>query len=286
MSMSFNKFHGLGNDYLVYDIKKNKRELEPKDIKKICNRNFGFGSDGILVGPYLEGNQIGVKIYNPDGSEAEMSGNGVRIFAKYLKDAGYVKDDYFILDTLGGEVGIKFNNKSGTNTTVSMGKISFDREDIGCINTPKELVNVDLKFDKNEYKCTCVNLGNPHVIIPMDEISKEKVCEIGQYAEVAEYFPNRINTQIIKVIDRQHIEIEIYERGAGYTLASGTAGCVAAGAAYKLGLVDADVVVSMPGGSLEIAVDDHWNVYMTGEVRYIGEMMLFDDFFVDDLNDL
>ena len=118
----------------------------------------------------------------------------------------------------------------------------------------------------------------------MEEISREKVCEIGEHAESAEYFPNRINTQIIKIVDRNHIDIEIYERGAGYTLASGTAGCVAAGAAYKLGLVDADVVVHMPGGYLEIAVDDHWNVYMTGEVRYIGEMMLFDDFFVDDLD--
>ena len=284
MSMSFNKFHGLGNDYLVYDIIKNKKELETKDIKKICNRNYGFGSDGILVGPYIDGEQIGVKIYNPDGSEAEISGNGVRIFAKYLKDVGYIKDDYFILNTLGGEVGIKFNNKSGTNMTVSMGKLSFDRDDIGCINTPKEMVDVDLKFNENIYKCTCVNLGNPHVIIPMEEISREKVCEIGEHAESAEYFPNRINTQIIKIVDRNHIDIEIYERGAGYTLASGTAGCVAAGAAYKLGLVDADVVVHMPGGNLEIAVDDHWNVYMTGEVRYIGEMMLFDDFFVDDLD--
>ena len=281
MSMSFNKFHGLGNDYLVYDIKKNKRELSTKEIKRICNRNFGFGSDGILVGPYMHGDKYGVKIYNPDGSEAEISGNGVRIFAKYLKDVGYVKDDYFILNTVGGEVGIKFNNKSGTNMTVSMGKLSFDRDDIGCINTPKGMVGVKLKFNDIGYDCTCVNLGNPHVIIPMDEISKEKVCEIGKYAEVAEYFPNRINTQIIKIVDRQHIDIEIYERGAGYTLASGTAGCVAAGAAYKLGLVDDNVTVHMPGGNLEIQVDDKWNVYMTGEVRYIGEMMLFDDFFAD-----
>ena len=281
MSMSFNKFHGLGNDYLVYDIEKNKRELSSKEVKRICNRNFGFGSDGILVGPYMNGESYGVKIYNPDGSEAEISGNGVRIFAKYLKDAGYVKDDYFILSTVGGEVGIKFNNPSGTNMTVSMGKLSFDRDDIGCINTPKEMVNVDLTFNEKTYKWTCVNLGNPHVIIPMDEISKEKVCEIGKYAEVAEYFPNRINTQIIKIVDRQHIDIEIYERGAGYTLASGTAGCVAAGAAYKLGLVDSEVTVHMPGGDLQIQVDDKWNTYMTGEVRYIGEMMLFDDFFAD-----
>lgn len=281
MSMSFNKFHGLGNDYLVYDIEKNKRELSNKEIKRICNRNFGFGSDGILVGPYMNGDEYGVKIYNPDGSEAEISGNGVRIFAKYLKDAGYVKEDEFVLSTVGGEVGIKFNNPSGNNMTVSMGKLSFDRDDIGCINTPKEMVDIDLTFNENTYKCTCVNLGNPHVIIPMEEISKEKVCEIGKYAEVAEYFPNRINTQIIKIVDRKHIDIEIYERGAGYTLASGTAGCVAAGAAYKLGLVDDDVVVHMPGGNLEIQVDDKWNVYMTGEVRYIGEMMLFDDFFAD-----
>ena len=286
MSYAFHKYHGLGNDYLVFDETKNNKKLTVDEIKKVCNRNFGFGSDGILVGPIIDGDTIGMKIYNPDGSEAEKSGNGVRIFAKYLKDNGYVTKNEFTLSTLGGDVQVKFNNKRGTNTTVSMGKLSFDRDEIGCINTPKEIVDVPMIFNGTEYKATCVTLGNPHCIIPLDEINKELACNIGKYAVEAEYFPNKINMQIIKVIDRRNIDIEIYERGAGYTLASGSSSCAAAGAAYKLGLVDNDVMVHMPGGTLEIKIDEEWNVSMTGSVSYIGEMVLFDGFFADDLEEI
>lgn len=285
MSFTFHKYHGLGNDYLVFDEEKNNKKITIDEIKRVCNRNFGFGSDGILVGPIIEGDTIGMKIFNPDGTEAEKSGNGVRIFAKYLKDQGYVKDNEFTLSTLGGDVDIKFNNKRGTNMTVSMGKLSFDRDDIGCINTPKETVDIPMIFNGKEYKTTCVTLGNPHCIIPIDEISKEVACDIGKYATEAEYFPNKINTQIIKVVDRNNINIEIYERGAGYTLASGSSSCAAAGAAYKLGLVDSEVSVHMPGGSLLIKIDEDWNVSMTGSVSYIGEMVLFNGFFMDELDD-
>ena len=285
MAFSFQKYHGLGNDYLVFDESKNNKKITIDEIKKVCNRNFGFGSDGILVGPIMEDGKISMKIYNPDGTEAEKSGNGVRIFAKYLKDNGYIKDNEFTLSTLGGDVAVKFNNKRGTNMTVSMGKLSFDKDEIGCINTPQETVDIPMIFNGKEYKTTCVTLGNPHCIIPLDEISKELACEIGKHSVEAEYFPNKINTQIIKVVDRQNINIEIYERGAGYTLASGSSSCAAAGAAHKLGLVDNEVTVHMPGGTLEIKIDDEWNVYMTGSVSYIGEMVLFDGFFVDDLDD-
>jgi len=140
-------------------------------------------------------------------------------------------------------------------------------------------------FNNKEYKATCVTLGNPHCIIPLEEINKELACEIGKHSVEAEYFPNKINTQIIKVVDRHNINIEIYERGAGYTLASGSSSCAAAGAAYKLGLVENEVNVHMPGGTLEIKIDEDWNVFMTGSVQYIGEMVLFDGFFVDDLEE-
>ena len=184
MSYTFNKYHGLGNDYLVFDVNKNKKEITIDEIKKVCNRNFGFGSDGVLVGPFKKGNTFSMKIINPDGSEAEKSGNGVRIFAKYLKDAGYVKDESFVLSTLGGDVFVKYNNEKGTNMTVSMGKLSFDRDEIGCVDTPKETVDIPMEFGGVEYKTTCVTLGNPHCIIPLDEISKEMVCDIGKYSDI------------------------------------------------------------------------------------------------------
>lgn len=147
-----------------------------------------------------------VKIFNPDGSEAEKSGNGVRIFAKYLKDAGYIKDKSFILKTLGGDVNVKYLNES------------------------------------------------------------------------AKYFKNRINTQIVKVLDRNNIQIEIYERGAGYTLASGSSSCAAAGASFKLGLVNNNIIVHMPGGNLEIEIDNDYNVNMTGSVSSVCYVKLKDEF--------
>lgn len=122
--------------------------------------------------------------------------------------------------------------------TVSMGKLAFDRASVGAVDTPEEMVDIPLEFDGQVYKCTYVSIGNPHCVIPLEEVSKEKVCYIGKYSETAPYFPNRINTQIVHVIDRNNIEIEIYERGAGYTLASGSSSCAAAGAVYRLGLTE------------------------------------------------
>lgn len=283
MEVNFYKYHGLGNDYLVYNCKENRVYLDENAIKVICDRNFGLGSDGILVGPIYSEQRIGVKIYNPDGSEAEKSGNGVRIFSKYLKDAGYIQEDSFILHTLGGNVSVRYNNVSGTNMTVSMGKLFFDKESVGCINTPKITVDIPLCFGGKLYQCTCVSIGNPHCVIPMEKISKEAVCNIGKYSECAEYFPNRINTQIVTILDRNNIQIEIYERGAGYTLASGSSSCAAAGAVYRLGLVDSDINVHMPGGSLQIHIDGNWNVTMTGTVSSIGKMTLSDEFIRENL---
>ena len=277
--MEFYKYHALGNDYLVYDCLNNEIDLSEGMIKKICDRNFGLGSDGILVGPVIKNDQIAVRIFNPDGSEAEKSGNGVRIFSKFLKDSGYVKDNSFKLKTLGGNVNVKYNNSDGTDITVSMGVLDFSREAVGAINVPEEMVDVDLVFNKTTHKCTCVSIGNPHCVIILEDISKEIVCDIGKYSEVAEYFLKRINTQIVKVLDNHNIQIEIYERGAGYTLASGSSSCAAAGAVFKLGLVSSPINVHMPGGCIKIEIDDDYNVKMTGSVEYIGKMSIFENFY-------
>lgn len=279
MAITFFKYHGLGNDYLVYDIHKNDFTLTSAAIRRICDRNFGLGSDGILVGPFLENGIFSLKIYNPDGSEAEKSGNGVRIFSKYLKDAGYLTCKEFVLHTLGGAVTVTYNNANGSNLTVSMGQLSFHKNEVGAIHTPDDMVNIPLEFGGETYFCTCVSIGNPHCVIPMEQISKEAVCSIGKYSETAPYFPNRINTQIVKVLDRNHIQIEIFERGAGYTLASGSSSCAAAGAMYKLGLTEPLIYVQMPGGTLKIEISKQLEVQMTGEVESVGTMTLSEEFY-------
>lgn len=281
MRLFFEKYHGLGNDYLVYDCIKNSAVLEKEAVRLICHRNYGLGSDGLLVGPIMKNGEIWVRIFNPDGSEAEKSGNGIRIFSKYLKDAGYVREEEFFLYTLGGKVKVRYLNPSGTRMVVSMGTLSFDREQVGAVGTPKEMVGIPLSFGGREYRCTCVSIGNPHCVIPLEEVTKEKVCEIGRCSEGADYFPNKINTQIVKVLDRNNIRIEIYERGAGYTLASGSSSCAAAGAVYKLGLVDSNVRVHMPGGELEIEIGKDLEVSMTGNVYTVGEMILSEEFLCD-----
>lgn len=274
MKLVLEKYHGLGNDYLVFDPNKNELKLTQKNVRLICDRHFGVGSDGILEGPILEKETMEVKIWNPDGSIAEKSGNGVRIFAKYLKDAGYVQKTQVMLSTLGGETEVQYLNEEGTRMKASMGKVSFWSDEIPVTGLHREVVNETMIFGKIPYRVTCATIGNPHCVIFLDEISKDLVCRIGKNSEGACYFPEKVNTQIMKVIDRQNIEIEIYERGAGYTLASGSSGCAAAAAAYKQGLTDSKMYVRMPGGVLEIEILEDGRVLMTGDVGYVGKISL------------
>ena len=268
------KYHGLGNDYLVFDPNRNKLRLSPANVRLLCDRNFGVGADGVVEGPLLEGERISVRIWNSDGSLTENSGNGVRIFAKYLKDGGYVQKKNFAIHTQGGEASIHYLNEEGTRLKVSMGKVSFWSDEVPVEGPRREIVNETMVFGRIPYPVTCLNIGNPHCVILMDEISKELVCRIGGYSENARQFPAKINTQIMKVLDRTHIQTEVYERGAGYTLASGTGCCAAAAAAYRLGLTDPKVIVQMPGGTLEVEIEEDGQVLMTGDVGYVGSMKL------------
>ena len=240
----------------------------------MCNRNFGVGADGILEGPILDGEQISMVVWNPDGSVAQKSGNGVRIFAKYLKDAGYVQKKDFTIFSQGGEASIHYLNEEGTRLKASMGKVSFWSDDVPVEGPRREIINETMVFGRIPYPVTCLSIGNPHCVILMDEISKDLVCRIGRYSESARQFPEKINTQIMKVLDRTHIQTEVYERGAGYTLASGSGCCAAAAAAYRLGLTDPKMFVQMPGGILELEIDQEGVVHMTGDVGYVGTIKL------------
>lgn len=274
MRIVVEKYHGLGNDYLVYDPNKNKMKLNASNVQLMCNRNFGVGADGILEGPILDGEKISMVVWNPDGSVAEKSGNGVRIFAKYLKDAGYVQKKDFTIHSQGGEASVHYLNEEGTRLKASMGTVSFWSDDVPVEGPRREIINETMVFGRIPYPVTCLSVGNPHCVILMDEISKDLVCRIGKYSESAKQFPEKINTQIIKVLDRTHIQTEVYERGAGYTLASGSGCCAAAAAACRLGLTDPKVFVQMPGGTLELEIDEDGVVHMTGDVGYVGAIKL------------
>lgn len=268
--MDFYKYHALGNDYIVIDPNKIKIDLSIDNIKLICHRHRGVGSDGILYGPILERDRIKLRILNPDGSEAEKSGNGIRIFARYLKDAGYVKNKEFSVDTLGGVAAIEILDDKGELIKVDMGPVTYQSELIPVNGKGREVVNEDIEVNGEVFKVTCVSIGNPHCVIPLDSISKDLVVRIGPFIENHSFFPNRINLQLLKVIDRNNIQIEIWERGAGYTLASGSSSCAAASAANKLGLVDNLIKVHMPGGVIDIEIKEDGHVFMTGSVSSVA----------------
>jgi len=271
MEVYFRKYHGLGNDYLVIDPNIQDFNLSPQSVRLICDRNFGIGADGILYGPIRAADEPEVRIFNPDGSEAEKSGNGLRIFAKYLFENKYVDKKDFSIKTLGGMVKVHIQDDAANLIKINMGKVTFISTEIPVTGKKREVVNEPLKVCGAEYKVTCLSIGNPHCVIPMEQVSEEKAKELGPFVENHKMFPNRINMQLLKVIDRNNIEIRIWERGAGYTLASGSSSCAAAAAAYKLGLVERKVNVKMPGGNLFIEIDDNGEIYMTGPVEGVFE---------------
>lgn len=279
MKFDYHKYHGLGNDYIVIDPQQNNIELDSNAIKLICHRNFGVGSDGILYGPIITGENIQLRIFNPDGSEAEKSGNGIRIFSRYLFDAGYLKSDKFYLDTLGGRVYVELLDASASNIRVDMGKVTFFSDEIPVAGESREVVNEAFRVNGEIYHITCVSIGNPHCVVPLQSISKDLAEKLGPIIENHRLFPKRINVQLLKVIDRNNIQIEIWERGAGYTLASGSSSCAAASAAHKLGLVSNVISVHMPGGIINVQIDDDSRVHMTGPVAGICKGVFMDDLY-------
>jgi diaminopimelate epimerase len=208
-----------------------------------------------------------VRIFNPDGSEAEKSGNGLRIFAKYLFETGYVRSKNFKVKTLGGIVDVTIQDDSANMIRIDMGKVTFLSTEIPVAGKPRQVVDEILEIDKTKYKVTCLSIGNPHCVIPMADVTDEKARQLGPFVENHRMFPNRINMQLLRVINRENIEIRIWERGAGYTLASGSSSCAAAAAAHRLGLVDAAINVKMPGGTILVEIAPDGEIFMTGPVE-------------------
>lgn len=264
--MKFTKYHALGNDYIVVDPKDLTQEIMPEDVRVLCDRHYGFGADGVLYGP-LQNDQcdFSLKIYNPDGSEAEKSGNGLRIFSRYLWDCGLVGDKKFSIKTKGGIV-FSTVSHSGSDVSVEMGKVIFSGVTKGQIGLTHETIVAN----EQTFKYYAVDLGNPHCVIIVDELMPELAKCYGKFIEVNNRFPNRTNVQFVKIINKNSIEIEIWERGAGYTLASGSSSVAAAAVAYAIGLCEKNISVKMPGGTIRILMDSHFFATMTGPVSKIG----------------
>ena len=271
MNIAFTKYHALGNDYIVIDPKDLPMPLTTEQVKTICHRNFGVGSDGILLGPLPSTTaKCALKIYNPDGSIAEKSGNGLRIFSRYLWDTKFVGNEEFVIQTDGGIVrSTVFEN--GTMVRVEMGKVSFDSEKIPVTGAKREVINETISVGGREFVYCAATIGNPHCVLPLPEISAELAHKFGPLLEVHSNFPRKTNVQFLKVLDRANIQIEIWERGAGYTLASGSSSSAAASVAHKLGLCDRSITVHMPGGRIQIEIGDDFMIVMTGPVSKVAE---------------
>jgi diaminopimelate epimerase len=252
------KSHGLGNDYIVIDPAKVPFAVTPETVRLICDRHLGVGSDGILLVSPGDGADFGVRIFNPDGSEAEKSGNGARIFAKFLREHGYTDKDRFTLHTLGGRVTCALEQENGrvAQITVDMGKARFD---------PLESIEVAGRT----FDVTSVSVGNPHCVIVVPDLAKIDVHALGPKIETHPAFPHRTNVQFAQVVSRDEVRILIWERGAGYTLASGSSSCAVVAACHRKGLTGRDVTVTMPGGQLRISVAADGEIRMRGPVEEI-----------------
>jgi diaminopimelate epimerase len=277
--MKFFKYHALGNDYLVIDPQDWPSPLTPLQIKVICHRNFGVGSDGILLGPLQSDRaRFALRIFNPDGSEAEKSGNGLRIFSRYLWDRQRVKTEEFDIQTPGGVVKARVLD-SGKTVRVEMGQVSFRSDRIPVTGPPREVINEKIAVGGRTFTFCGATIGNPHCVILLPEISAELARQYGPLLETDAHFPKRTNVQFLKVLDRKNIQIEIWERGAGNTLASGSSSSAAAAVAHKLGFCDPSITVLMPGGKISIEIGDDFSILMTGPVTKISEGTLSEEIF-------
>ncbi len=279
----FAKGHGLGNDYIVMDeADLAGRPLSTEAIVKICDRNWGAGSDGILLLVPTARADFGLRIFNPDGSEAEKSGNGLRIFAKYLWDHKRATRPTFTVDTKGGVVECQCHVKDGRmrDVTVEMGWATFDAGKVPVRGATGDVVGFPLDLAGERVTGTAVSVGNPHFVVFVEGLDEATTRRLGPLIESHAAFPARTNVQFVRPRGKREIDIQIFERGAGWTLASGTSSCAAAAAAVKNGHCDhGSVLVRMPGGELAIDVRPDWSIRLQGPVEEVYTGTLTREFF-------
>lgn len=275
--MKFTKMQGLGNDYVYVNCFQEKIENPSEVAVKVSNRNFGIGSDGLIMINPSKVADFEMEMYNADGSRGEMCGNGIRCVGKYVYDYGLTDKTSISVETLGG---IKY-----LDLAVEDGKVTLVRVDMGSpelvpANIPivaegDTVIDAPIVVDGSKYRMTGVSMGNPHTVVYMDDVQGLEIEKIGPKFENHERFPKRINTEFARVIDRSTVEMRVWERGSGETLACGTGACAVAVASILNGLTENNVTVKLLGGDLQIEWDRDANkVFMTGpaSVSFEGEI--------------
>jgi diaminopimelate epimerase len=266
----YRRYQALGNDYIVVGEEMTQLLTDPAKIQRLCDRHIGLGSDGILLpAPAPAGFAAAVRILNPDGSEAEKSGNGLRIFAKHCFDHGGLPPDAPIrIHTLGGPVSARLVAREKTQSILctAMGRASFRCEDLPMATTG-EWIQKPLSCGDRSFLATCVSMGNPHAVILTEALDEQEVRTFGPLLERHAMFPRSTNVQFVRVVDRGTVEAMIWERGAGWTLSSGSSACAVVAACVRNGRTDAAVQVRMPGGTLQVTIAPDWEVEQVGPAQ-------------------
>lgn len=268
--MEFVKMEGCGNDYVYVNGFNTKIDNPNKLSEIVSDRHFGIGSDGLIVINPSEVADFKMSMYNADGSEGKMCGNGIRCVAKYVYDYKMTDKEVITVETLAGIKTLKLNVENGKVKTVrvNMGSPIINAKDVPVISDKEKVINEPVIIDGKEYGITCVSMGNPHAITFVDDTDSLKIEKIGPGFEKNEIFPDRVNTEFIQIIDRQTIKMRVWERGSGETLACGTGACASVVACVLNNLTDNKVTVKLLGGDLEIEYNtDENTVYMTGPAR-------------------
>ena len=273
--VKFTKMHGLGNDYVYMDAINQKIENRSELAKFVSDRHFGIGSDGLILICPSEKADFRMQMFNQDGSEAEMCGNGIRCVGKFVYDKGLTNKTTITVETLAGIKTLVMTEKNGKieAVRVDMGEPILEPKLIPVISEENPVKNLQLKVEEKEFKFTCVSMGNPHAVAFIEEdVNDFDICKYGAKLEVNKAFPNKANIEFINVIDDKTLKMRVWERGAGETLACGTGACASAVAAMLNGYTSMEVTVHLLGGDLKIEwskADNH--VYMTGTATTVFE---------------
>ncbi len=274
--MRFWKMHGLGNDYIVIDNRDQK--IGDKQVaelaKRLCERRFSIGADGLLLVSNSNVANVKMRIFNADGSEAEMCGNGIRCFAKYCYENDIATKNEFTVETLSGikRVWLAIENQEVKTVKVDMGAPNWERTSLPMLGQGT-CINENLKVDGEAYKVTCLSMGNPHCVLFVDKVDDFPVEQVGQKIENHKAFPKRTNVGFAQVLNRNELKVRVWERGCGETLACGTGTCAAVAAANKLGKVGNMVTVHVLGGDLQVEVGK--SLFLIGAAEKVFEGTLF-----------
>jgi diaminopimelate epimerase len=278
--MRLRRYQALGNDYLVVEAEAWAVWDRAEVTRRICDRHFGVGSDGILVRAGAAAGVERLRILNADGSEAEKSGNGLRIFARYLYDEGAARDEPFFVETLSGRVTCQVSD-GGSDVAVAMGRVTFDPAAIPLARALEDGARGTIEVDGVVLEVQAASIGNPHCAVLVDRATEADARRLGPLLERHALFPRKTNVQFLEVVDRGRIRLEVWERGSGYTLSSGSCASAAAAVARKLGRVDERVVVEMRGGDARVDVAPDFAVTLRGPVSRVADVELAGEFLAE-----